>query len=99
MAFSTMIRTFSFERPKFFIRDIILPINHQDPRLREFRDGAYRDYYGFFSWQEVRDLNEKRLSDTSFQREGNLKLRKFLEGDSKNQHFIIQIAEWESGLD
>lgn len=99
MAFSTMIREYSFVRPKFFIRDIVLPIAHKDPRLHEFWDGAYSDYCGFFSWQEVRDLNEKRLWEAHFQMESNLKLRKFLEGDSKNKKFIIHIAEWESGMD
>lgn len=99
MAFSTSIRTLELEHPKLFIRDIILPIAQDDPRFREFFNGAYVDYYGVFSWQEVRDLNEKRLADTNFQIEDNLTLKQFLEDkDNKGTVFLINDYEWESGM-
>ncbi len=107
MAFSRVIRTLEAKKSSMIIDNIGLPIRNNDDRFRYFWDGAYWDYYGIFSWQEVWDLNEKEIKDDSWLltisgepfTANNLELKKFLEKEWNQDHmFLINSYEWESWL-
>ena len=108
MAYSMLIRTLEAEKSSLIIDRIMLPISVEDDRFRYFWDGAYWDYYGIFSWQEIWDLNEKEIKEDDWFLTisgepfiaNNLELKTFLEMEwNQDYKFVIDYYEWESWLD